>query len=82
MGILAWVVLKGQGDFQNIIWEASMMNLGMGEFLIILIIVVLLFGAKKIPALGQAMGSAILNFKKGLRGSGEQLDQTTRSKDS
>ncbi len=59
-----------------------MMSLGMGEFLIIFFIVVLLFGARKLPALGQAMGSAILNFRKGIKGSDEQDDQLTKTKES
>ena len=43
-----------------------MFGLGFGELSIVLIIVVLLFGAKKLPALGGSLGSAIKNFKKGL----------------
>lgn len=43
-----------------------MFGLGMGELLIILVVVVLLFGAKKIPQLGEGMGKAIKGFKKGL----------------
>jgi sec-independent protein translocase protein TatA len=39
----------------------------MPELLIILAIVVLLFGAKKIPELAKGMGSGIRNFKKAMR---------------
>ena len=39
----------------------------MPELLIILTIVVLLFGAKKIPELAKGMGSGIRNFKKAMR---------------
>jgi sec-independent protein translocase protein TatA len=38
----------------------------MGELLIILAIFVLLFGARRLPALADGMGKAIRNFKKGL----------------
>jgi len=43
-----------------------MFGLGMGEGLIIFAVVVLLFGGKKLPQLGSAMGKAITNFKSGL----------------
>ncbi|WP_300363230.1 twin-arginine translocase TatA/TatE family subunit [Hydrogenimonas sp.] len=39
----------------------------MPELLIILAIVVLLFGAKKIPELAKGMGSGIRNFKKAMK---------------
>ena len=44
---------------------AIMFGLGMGEILIILIIV-LIFGANKLPQLGRGIGSAIRNFKDGM----------------
>ncbi|EQC51896.1 twin-arginine translocase TatA/TatE family subunit [Bacteriovorax sp. DB6_IX] len=43
-----------------------MFGLGIGEGLILLAIVVLMFGGKKIPELGKSMGQAITGFKKGL----------------
>lgn len=44
-----------------------MFGLGASELLIILVIVVLLFGASKIPELGKSLGSGLKNFKEGLR---------------
>jgi sec-independent protein translocase protein TatA len=40
----------------------------MGELLIILAIVMLLFGARKLPDLAKALGSSIREFKKAERG--------------
>lgn len=40
---------------------------GTQELLIILAIVVLLFGAKKIPDLAKGMGTGIKNFKKAMK---------------
>ena len=41
-----------------------MPNIGMGELLIILLIVLLLVGAKRLPELGRSLGEAIRAFKK------------------
>ena len=40
-----------------------MFGLGMGELLVILVIVLLIFGAGKLPQVGDAMGRAIRNFR-------------------
>ena len=44
-----------------------MMGLGMSELLVILVIVVLFFGGKKLPQLGSSIGESIKNFKKGMK---------------
>lgn len=43
-------------------------NLGTGEIIIIAIIVLLLFGGKKIPELMQGIGKGVKNFKDGVKG--------------
>lgn len=48
-----------------------MPNLGATELLIILVILVLLFGASRLPKLGRSMGQSIRGFKKGLNEDGE-----------
>ncbi len=48
---------------------------GMGELLIILVIVLLVFGANKLPQLGDGIGKAIKNFKRGLNHD-EDIDVT------
>ncbi len=45
----------------------------MPELLIILAIVVLLFGAKKIPELAKGLGSGIKNFKKAMKEEDEEV---------
>ena len=47
-----------------------MPTLGVQELLIILLIVLIIFGASKLPKLGKGLGEGIKNFKKGLN-SGE-----------
>jgi len=41
-------------------------KLGVWELLIIFAVLLLLFGATKLPQLGSSLGSAIRNFKKGV----------------
>ena len=43
-------------------------NLGTGEIIIIAIIVLLLFGGKKIPELMKGIGQGVKNFKDGVKG--------------
>jgi sec-independent protein translocase protein TatA len=45
----------------------------MPELLVILAIVVLLFGAKKIPELAKGLGSGIKNFKKAMKEDEEEV---------
>lgn len=40
-------------------------NLGMPEILVILVVLILLFGAKKIPDLARSLGRSLGEFKKG-----------------
>ncbi|MBI5515904.1 MAG: twin-arginine translocase TatA/TatE family subunit [Deltaproteobacteria bacterium] len=56
-----------------------MFGMGPTELVIILVLVVLIFGAGKIPELGRGIGEGISNFKKGLReGSDDKLNTSDR----
>ncbi len=39
-------------------------GMGFGELMLVLVIVVVVFGAKKLPQLGDGLGKAIKNFKR------------------
>ena len=57
-------------------------NLGTGEIIIIAIIVLLLFGGKKIPELMKGIGKGVKNFKVGVKGLEDdiKLDDTDTDK--
>ena len=42
-------------------------RIGMPELLIILAIIIVVFGANRLPGLGKGIGSAIRNFKDGIK---------------
>ena len=55
-------------------------NLGTGEIVIIAIVVLLLFGGKKIPELMKGIGKGVKNFKDGVKGLEDdiKLDDTEK----
>lgn len=54
------------------------MGLKMSEILLILAVLLLLFGASRLPQLGQSLGSAIRNFKRGFSGDEEPKDAESK----
>lgn len=56
-----------------------MPNLGMGELLVVLVIVLLVFGANRLPQIGEGVGKAIRNLKRGLAAD-DDIDVTPKDK--
>jgi len=56
-------------------------GMGFGELLLVLIIVVVVFGASKLPQLGDGLGKAIKNFKRAVH-SQDEIDVSPAAKKS
>lgn len=54
-------------------------NLGTGEIIIIAIVVLLLFGGKKIPELMKGLGKGVKNFKEGVKGIEDDINGTDKT---
>lgn len=57
-----------------------MFGIGFPELIIILVIVIVIFGANKLPEIGAGMGKAIKNFKKATN-EPEEIDVTPKKDD-
>ncbi len=55
----------------------GLLNLGGGEIILILALVLILFGAKKLPELARGMGQGIKEFKKATREVTEEIQNST-----
>ena len=56
-----------------------MPNLGFGELVIVFLIVMLIFGAGRLPQIGEGIGKAIRNLKRGLN-TDDDIDVTPADK--
>jgi sec-independent protein translocase protein TatA len=56
-----------------------MFGLGFSELLIILVIVLIMFGAGKLPEIGEGLGRGIKNFRKAIK-SPDEIDVTPAGK--
>lgn len=53
---------------------------GMGELVIILLIVLVVFGANKLPGIGDALGRSIKNFKRASKVEDDEDDKDSKDK--
>lgn len=54
-------------------------NLGLPELLTILLIVLVLFGAKRLPEIARSIGSSVHAFKKGIRSVDAEIKDSQKS---
>ncbi|MDE0847353.1 MAG: twin-arginine translocase TatA/TatE family subunit [Nitrospinaceae bacterium] len=58
-----------------------MMGIGFPELMIILVIIMIIFGAGKLPEIGSAFGNSIRNFKKSMKEAEEETEQLSETTD-
>jgi sec-independent protein translocase protein TatA len=58
-----------------------MPNLGAPELIIIALVVLLLFGATRLPKLGKSMGQSISGFKKGLQEGDDEIVEVVNAQE-
>lgn len=58
------------------------LNLGTGELILIAIVILLLFGGKKIPELMRGLGKGVRSFKDGLNEVTDEVNRNDADKDS
>ena len=56
-------------------------NLGAGEIILIVLVILILFGAKKIPELAQGLGKGMREFKKSLKDVEDDIKTSTDTED-
>lgn len=52
-----------------------MFGIGTQELIIILVLVLIIFGAGKLPQVGGALGKGLRNFKDGMKEGGEEAEK-------
>lgn len=57
------------------------LNLGTGEIVIIVFVVLLLFGVRKIPELMKGLGKGVRSFKQGMNDISDEINSTDGASD-
>ncbi|MGC8842718.1 MAG: twin-arginine translocase TatA/TatE family subunit [bacterium] len=56
-------------------------RIGLPELLFIFLLIILLFGAKRLPELGKAIGQGLREFKKALSSAAEEEDKEEKKEE-
>ncbi len=54
-------------------------HIGLGEILILVLVVLILFGPNKLPELGKSLGKAVGEFRRGIKEGLDDKDSSSRS---
>jgi sec-independent protein translocase protein TatA len=78
---LSGFIKKCAGETPGQRLEVDMFGIGMPELLIILVIILIIFGAGKLPEIGAGIGQGIRNFKKATKSQPEELAAKSKKVD-
>jgi len=53
-------------------------SLGLPEILLLVLIIILIFGAKRLPEIGKGLGKGIQNFKRSLKGKPDEIEGSSQ----
>ena len=54
-------------------------NIGLGEILVLVLVVLILFGPNKLPELGRSLGKALGEFRRGIREGIDEKDASSKN---
>ncbi len=57
----------------------AIFNLGPGEIVLIMLVILLLFGAKRLPELARGLGQGIREFKGAVEGAKQEIDKAAKT---
>ena len=69
---------KSKLPFINILMFGT---IGWPEIILLLLVVLLLFGAKRLPEIGKALGKGIREFKKSIKGIEDELEEPEKKEE-
>jgi len=73
--------MRGKLDIRPHKLEVEMFGIGMPELIVILIIIMIIFGAGKLPEIGAGIGKGIRNFKKATMDPPKEIASPKKRKD-
>src|SRR5215210_8851288 len=76
-----WTPLPSEGPLPRSRRLTRMPNVGPTELIILLVIVLLIFGPKRLPGLGRQLGSGMREFKESITGGGRSEDDEGGDRD-
>ena len=56
-------------------------SFGLPEILLVLVIIILIFGAKRLPEIGRGLGKGIQNFKRALKGKPDEIEGSSKGEE-
>jgi sec-independent protein translocase protein TatA len=57
------------------VYPLAVFGLGPGEIILLVLVILIVFGAGRLPQIGGSLGKGLKNFRKGLKGKEEEKDQ-------